>query len=349
MFNGGVRPFSSSYSGFPVAPSDLTSFVGAFEQRDGFAGETIMSALGNSLNDRRRYRIVMAEFGVNGFDYARLARGTQSYNNILAAAAAAVQIAGADHFVVRAITATHGEADLTNPNYEEDLLTWRQDFDADLKAITGQRQSVLMFIDQVSSWTAFGLATADAPIAQYNAALVDKRSDIVMVGPKYQYGYYSDGQHLVDPGYEHLGEKYAEAYYLTVIREHPWKPIYPERITIRKNVITALFNVPFRPLVVDTTSVSDPGNAGFEYGDDSNPPSITRVSARGSRVMVTLSSVPTAAEGNRHLRYAFTGTPGNLSGPTSGARGCLRDSDPLLSRYDGSHLWNWAITFDRAF
>ena len=44
-------------------------------------------------------------------------------------------------------------------------------------------------------------------------------------------------------------------------------------------------------------------------------------------------------------RYAFTGVAGATGGPTTGARGNLRDSDATPSR-NGSPLWNWAVHFD---
>ena len=36
------------------------------------------------------------------------------------------------------------------------------------------------------------------------------------------------------------------------------------------------------------------------------------------------------------MRYAFTGTVNNHGGPSTGARGCLHDSDPAISRLAAS-------------
>ena len=62
-------------------------------------------------------------------------------------------------------------------------------------------------------------------------------------------------------------------------------------------------------------------------------------------VTIKLASAPTG--NNKRLRYAFTGTPGANGGPTTGARGNLRDSDSTKSLY-GFMLYNWCVTFDEA-
>ena len=131
----------------------------------------------------------------------------------------------------------------------------------------------------------------------------------------------------------------------------PWKPVYPTAVVIAANVITASFNVPVAPLALDTVHVTDPGNSGFEYSDNtSDPPAITSVVLQGqNQVRVTLNKTPTAAAGNRFLSYAWSGRPGNPAGPKSGPRGNLRDSDNTIGRYSHQRLFNWCVTFHAAF
>jgi hypothetical protein len=43
--------------------------------------------------------------------------------------------------------------------------------------------------------------------------------------------------------------------------------------------------------------------------------------------------------------YAAVGPPGAPAGPSTGARGCLRDSDTTTGS-DGVKLPNWAVHFD---
>lgn len=95
----------------------------------------------------------------------------------------------------------------------------------------------------------------------------------------------------------------------------------------------------------DELLVTNPGNFGFEFYDSSGaPPAVTEVAlVDASTVRVTLATEPTS--GNRRIRYAHTGGVGQPAGPTTGARGNLRDSDATPSRH-GYPLFNWAVHFD---
>lgn len=93
------------------------------------------------------------------------------------------------------------------------------------------------------------------------------------------------------------------------------------------------------------------GPFGFEFFDSDGEGvpwrSATRVMKAEltgpARVRLTLNRVPT---GNiRQLRYAYSVVAPNWAGPTTGPRGCLRDSDPTPSLY-GNPLYNWCVHFD---
>ncbi|HEV8245978.1 MAG TPA: dockerin, partial [Polyangiaceae bacterium] len=107
---------------------------------------------------------------------------------------------------VGGIVLTHGENDANNPVYGAALYQLWQDYNADLKAITGQAQDVILFGSQQSS-SAPGY---DSSAVQLWRAGVDHPGQIVCTGPKYQYRPY--GLHLPGPGYERLGEKYGEVF-----------------------------------------------------------------------------------------------------------------------------------------
>jgi hypothetical protein len=123
--------------------------------------------------------------------------------------------------------------------------------------------------------------------------------------------------------------------------------VRPASITRTDAVVTVKMHVPAPPLVLDTTLVTNPGKFGFEWKDDGPAtPTIASVAVAGpDTITVTLSAAPTGA--NKRLRYAFTGTPGALGGPTSGPRGNVRDSDATPSR-NGYALYNWCVHFDMA-
>ncbi|MCA9661819.1 MAG: hypothetical protein KC486_26000, partial [Myxococcales bacterium] len=313
---------------------------------------TIASGLANltaelELAEGRPHVVAASAHGISGTPYVNLKKGTASFAAGMTQVAAAAQIAAdqGDTLAVRAVTIIHGESDHLGGNllYADNLLEWQADYEADVTAITGQVHPVPMFLCQMSSWTRYNSATSPIPYAQLDAA--DTRPDrIFVVGPKY-FLPYVDGVHLSGDGERWLGEHYAKAYRRVLIDGQPWVPLRPRALTRDGAVITVDFDVPAPPLVLDAELVSDPGNYGFEFWDSSGaPPTITSVELTGdAQVTITLAEAPVA--GNKRLRYAFTGIPGQNGGPQTGPRGNLRDSDPTQSRHDYP-LYNWAVHFD---
>lgn len=341
--------------------ANLTSFIPLVEGSSAPQVETLSSAFANLVTKiaredllveepqgQRSHDLLVSAHGVGGTPYSGLKKGTAPYTRGMAQLQAGFDLAKAANksYVVRAVTNVHGESDHVQGNvaYQADLEQWQADYEADVKAVTGQTEPVPMFQSQVSSWTKYGQATSLIPGAQL-AAHVAKPGRIVLVGPKYHLAYVADGVHLTNEGYRHMGEDYAKAYRRVVLEGKPWEPVRPKTITRAGNVVTVVFHVPSPPLALDTQAVTDPGSFGFEIADDgATPPTITTVTlVAPDTVRITLSAAPTGA--NRRLRYAFTGTAGAKGGATTGPRGNLRDSDPTVSRH-GYPLYNWCIHFD---
>ena len=319
--------------------------------------ETMSSSFANLVAAMARaagatHDVLVSVHGSGAKPYALLKKGTRPYGVGMAQVTAGRDLAArlGKSYVVRAITTVHGESDHAEKNgrYEEDLREWQADYERDVQALTGQTEPVPLFETQMSSWTRMmrGTETSAIPAAQL-AAHLHSSGRIVLVGPKYHLPYAKDGIHLTSEGYRHMGEDYAKAYRRVVLDGRPWEPLRPTSVTLEGKVIRARFLVPVPPIVLDTTLVSDPGTYGFEYTDGSAaPPAITRVEVTGpDTVAITLAEAPRA--GDRRLRYAFTGVRGARSGPTSGARGNLRDSDatPSVAR-PGTPLYNWCVHFD---
>src|SRR5690606_9111896 len=168
---------------------------------------------------------------------------------------------------------------------------------------------------------------------------------IVLMGPKYVLPYVPDGVHLTGEGERWLGEMHAKVLERVLVEGEPWRPVSPIDIERQGAEITVQMWVPAPPLVLDELTVTDPGNYGFDYTDASGaPPSIVSVELVGEdAVRITLSEVPVG--GNRRLRYAMNGIASQPAGPTTGARGNLRDSDATESRH-GYALHNWCVHFD---
>ena len=342
MLNTGVRAGSANLSGF----------VPLIETQDGIFGETIASGMANlitelELADGREHVMAASAHGIEGKAYSVLKKGGESFAAGMAQVAAASQIASdqGERLAVRAVAIIHGESDhiLQNLAYDDDLLEWQADYEADIKLITGQTQPVAMFLCQMSSWPYYGQPTSHLPAAQIAAA--DARPDrIFVVGPKYFLPYVG-GVHLTGDGERWLGEYYAKAYRRVLVDGEPWIPLRPRSLSRDGKVVTIDFDVPAPPLVFDTELVSDPGSYGFEFWDSSGaPPTVASVELTGdTQVQLTLTDTPIA--GNKRVRYAYSGVIGQSGGPATGPRGNLRDSDSTPSRHDYL-LYNWALHFD---
>ncbi|AKU97734.1 Endo-1,4-beta-xylanase Z precursor [Labilithrix luteola] len=345
MFAPGVIPGGEGLHKFsPLVERGLETMSSSFANLVGkMAREELHAASNLDPHD-----LLVSAHGVSGVGYWALKRGTKPYTIGLAQVKAGRDIAKAQGrpYVVRAITNVHGESDHVRQNlrYESDLLTWQADYERDVRAITGQREPVPMFETQMSSFTRYGAATSPIPGAQL-AAHVHAPGKLILVGPKYHLPYASDGIHLTNEGYRHMGEDYAKAYRRVVLEGRTWEPVRPQRIARSGATIVVTFYVPSPPLVLDTARVSDPGNYGFEY-EEAGPhaPTIRNVAVTGpDTVSVTLSAPST--DKSARLRYAFTGNAHAKAGPRTGPRGNLRDSDTTPSR-SNNELFNWCVHFD---
>jgi hypothetical protein len=234
-------------------------------------------------------------------------------------------------FGVGGIILTHGECDASTVGYGSGLHQFWQDYNTDLKAITGQTQDVVLLATQQSTQNSGASGSA---VQLWQASLLNP-SQIVCVGPKYQYQYGPDLLHLPATGYVRMGEKYAEIFDIVVNQRLPWKPVQPTKITRAGAVITVAMDVPNPPLVWDA-ALAPPhqqmnqawaAGKGFEVSDQSNKPlTIASAAISGSNVVITLSNDPGTQK--VHVGYALTQDGGgSLGGKVNGLRGLLRDSD----------------------
>lgn len=306
--------------------------------------ETMSSGLANNI--AKDHVALVSLHGVGGVAYAGLKKGTTPYANGMAQVRAAKALAGGKTYAVRVVTNVHGESDHLNGNklYGDNLLQWQADYEADIKAITGQSGTIPMLHTQMSSWTKYGQATSLIPQAQLDAS---RRSGgkLILVGPKYTMAYVSDGVHLSNIGYRLMGEYYAKVYRRVILEGRTWSPLQPRTITRVDKTITIELDVPTPPLELDTVSVTDPGQYGFEVIDDVKPAKILSLALAGpTSVRITLVDPPSGKA--MRVRYAYTGTAGAAAGARTGPRGNLRDSDNTPSAYSSLKLYNWCVHFD---
>jgi len=367
----GCRTYQTPTGFVPLTEGD-TFWYPVETMSSGLANEAAMLArtkLGKPTHD-----LLVSLAGRNGLTYWCLRKGTcnfvdptylhpfdESMKQVTDAKALAV--AAGKTYVVRAVTAIHGESDdygyavgtpefpidgtdgsyRTITSYGDGLLEWQRDYEAGIKAITGQAQPVPLLISQFSGWN--DVATSAVTQLQYEAH-VRSNGKVVLVTPAYVLDWASDCRHYTANGERQLGEYFGKAYARIVLEGRRWEPVRPKTVSIAGNVITAKYHVPVPPLVLDTQRVTDPGDKGFEVVDAAgNHVAIASVAVSGpDTVTITLVSAPA---GKVHLRYAFTHEPHTCTGRFVGARGNLRDSDATPSQ-GGYELFNWGAHYDVA-
>jgi hypothetical protein len=265
-----------------------------------------------------------------------------------------------------AVVLTHGEHDSDNAYYETAVYNLWNQYNNDLKAITGQSQDIPMILSQqnsVPTYTKSENGTIIPPGFAYSTQAqwllgVHNPGKIIVSGPKYQYAYV-DGIHMNATGYELAGEKYAEAFYKTVEKNTPWVPLQPSALqwVPGTNTVTISFDVPSPPLQWNTSLTNHQAaniywksGRGFEVLAANNSP-LTITSAEltnnDTAVKLTLESAPTS--GPLTIQYAMTqdGTQVHTgyTGSTLGRRGQLRDSDPFVGYMTGQNQPNYCLAF----
>ena len=241
-------------------------------------------------------------------------------------------------------------------SYTDALLDWQWDYDTKVRAITGQAQPIPMFVSQFGSMTT---PTSIIPQRQLDAH-TKSNGKVNLVTPNYPFTHYTDCLHYTAHSQRRLGAYFAKAYERVVVEGKKWEPTRPLSVTRAGAVITVKYVVPVPPLVVDTARVDATSTSftvqpvyGFIYRDSTMSAAITNVAVTApDTVTITLSAAPTGANGV--LRYAYEAQSANACpGPTNGARGNIRDSDPTLAYHtdaDGNpyELFNWSVAYQMA-
>lgn len=346
MFDNGLRGQSTNLSPlvenfWETMSSGMSNTISELHSRQ----------INNSNNTPAKSHDVLVSIHAEpGFAYSQVKRGTQAFTNGMNQQRLAQYIADSQRksYITRCVTVVHGEEDhqRVNSNYSQDLIQWQQDYEREIQA-RGQTEPVPMIHTQMSSFTSFVTSWSFIPTEQLKACVINPRKN-VMVGPKYIFNYL-DGVHLQSRAYRRMGEYYGKVYSHIFLEGGTWEPLRP--LTVKRDgaVIQVRFHVPEPPLVLDTWTVRNPGNFGFDYSDTSgSAPTIQSVRLIDEdTVEIQLSAVPQASA-SKYLGYAYFGTPGATSGPISGARGNLRDSDPTPSLYSQA-LHNWCVHFRETF
>ena len=246
-----------------------------------------------------------------------------------------------------------GEAD-TNPGMDPEA--WYHSIEAGIRLpleayaqeAFGYPVKVVVLMTQVASHEYYGIT--EPVIAEQVLVMCQNDPHYVFAGAMYQYQYGDGGgvgSHLADE----VEVKWAGAMVgrkaQSVARGVEPGFLNPLRAWLQgARDILIEYDVPVEPLVLDDTSVDDPGNYGFEVirADTGASLTLNAVLVAGRRqVRLRLSADAPATD--LHVRYAWSGGATSVdAGRTTGSRGCLRDSgtDTFTISATPKELWEWA-------
>lgn len=345
MFNGGVRPRGTTDNTGALTEPGILSLVNLKETTAlENPGNQLGLVLGNALSSDEG--VLVASLGV-GQPYSSLKKGTQPYANVIMALRRARIVAGLHglDFEPPVLVWDQGQNNRADSKatYLGYLLELQSNVTSDWQRYSGASGEVMTFLAQMSNWTAttYNMATCEVPLAQLQAAL-DYPDRFIFVCPQYIFTT-SDGVHLAGADSARYGAYIGRA----VAYHKAGDTIRPLHIasamrTGASIVLTYQGGDEATDIALDTTLVSNPGNYGFEWKQTGGTvQTISSVAKTGTReITVTLSGDPGSPSASS-IGYAITGTPGANAGPTTGARGNVRDQSTDLTPL-GLTMHHWA-------
>jgi len=358
-FTSGIRPGESSGSGL----------TGAFEQVQPTAsnvGETpvtgslecVIERIGAenflTTNDFK-HAFFGAAAGVSSTTVAQLSKGNSGggYTGLINTASGAKTESNAvgRTFAVGATTWTQGTSDMlagtSQSTYQTALNQLVNDQDADIRAVTGQTQPVLMICGQSADHVFAG--NGGSPTCALAQLALSKTNPLFKVAcPMYQFPT-ADQPHLTAASSKWLGAFYGLTYKRIILDgKTDWAPLDCIAAVGQLRTILLTFHVPVGKLVWDTTQVPTYPNYGFQVVNSANSqytlaglPEI--VGPRTVRLQTTID-----LQANSKVRYGW----GLIGSPPTIAGGNLRDQqgDSIVFNPTGinKRMDNFCVIFERS-
>ena len=330
-----------------------------------------------------QFKMMTCLGGAGGRSILELSKGTTYYNTVLSnisEGAATAAILG-QTYSVPAIMWTQGEEDMRTDgdptlygtgiydpfDYGDRLKQLIDDFNEDIKVITGQKNDVKMIMYQVASHNVYARYPRIA-IEQLQACTTHE--NLIMSKTMYDVDYVlGDQVHAPNKTYRKMGNNYGISLYRSLVLEEKVLPIFPTKSTLIGNDLFIKFHVDNPPLSFDTATVAPivDGNYGFDLyqvtseTDGANgvltksTTLITNVElVKDDVVKITFDSTPPT--GHR-LTYGVNGLGSESingtkaaqywSGRVNGARGNLKENITYFNSVDDYfYLDNFAPIFE---
>ena len=245
-------------------------------------------------------------------------------------------------FFVPAICWMQGESDIADyPDYDykEYFHRMYNDLNADVKAVTHQKDDVRIICYQATAITKgdkyrpnnYEATESRTPTAQME--IIRDDSLVWASGPTYPCDFVREALHIDAKGQQSIGSLAAKSALGIIRKENRNRGVLPLSYEVFGNDIRILFNVPCPPLRLDTINVRKADNYGFNVIRPDGTDIISKVFIDQDTVIITCLESPQ----NFKLRYGINGEY-LKGGKAKGSRGNLRDSN--------SKGYNWSLLFE---
>ncbi len=272
---------------------------------------------------------------------ASLQKGSVPYQHFLESVKTAYDHAkerGWD-FTMPALCWMQGESDVadsTTTDYRALLLQFYRDINHDVRQITKQQEDVEFICYQTNpeTWSPhfdpLAYHSREVIVPQTLLELVRDSAAFHASGPLYPYHFVREAIHIDAAGHRAHGRLVARAALDVLHGRKIRRGLLPLHASHTANRVVVTFNVPCRPLVLDTIQVRRAAHYGFSVVTKDHRDIAEDVILSDSCVHIICSE---SADSCR-IRYAINGEQGKI-GQAHGPRGNLRDVEG-----------NWCWQFD---
>lgn len=281
-------------------------------------------------------QFALSTHGLGGNSIAQLSKGGSSgkYEEFIACgnATRSAKLALGDTFAFEPMHWIHGESDQTLGTPRSVYLAALQQLHAD-QLTDLAIASLPMISSQTATWAHYNNAPS------IGLAMVDAARTLSwfhLACPQYQLEYYTDGLHLRNIGYYHLGELHARAHE-AVVSGAGWAPFAPIATTVAIDHVDVQFHVPNGALEFDTTIVPAQENMGFSLSGTAAE--ILSAYIVYNDTVRLMTDRPITEVGAR-VGYGVVQNNGSVG------LGNLCDGETAVSAKDGTRIANWALQFD---
>ncbi|WP_195904827.1 hypothetical protein, partial [Serratia marcescens] len=319
----------------PVSESDLSTLNDAQYPAAGWRQGNVLPMYYAILHQNPGNQVfIHAPFAAGGRSFAEISKGTIPYQNSLEFVQLGKNASDGvgKRYTFKFMTFEHGETDNDNGSsqnpgdYLAKMTPYFSGMQVDFKAITGQTENFAEVVGQVGSRINTKNQQVDDqgnPIGEpvivqrYSVTATDQLTYVrqnaakaIMYGPKYPLNWlYNDAtlSHLNAAGKVLQGEYAAQAIYWHLydpVKKGTWTGLKARSLSVNGSTIDIVFDVPYPPLVIDTTTIADCPGQGFSLQDASAEVQSVVVIAPNT-IRLNLNQSPAVTD---HLLIGFTNT-----------------------------------------